>query len=101
MHKELPGMPRIKVPIADVRDVTIAHLQGLKVHEARNKRFMICAKTMWLREIGEILNKHYNNAYRVNAHEMSYCVVKTVSLCNKDIRPMLPIWGVPLELDTS
>ena len=31
-----PGMPVIMMPIVDVRDVALAHLNGLKIEEAKN-----------------------------------------------------------------
>jgi len=41
MSGAFPGMPKIMFPIVDVRDVALAHLQALKIPEARNQRFVL------------------------------------------------------------
>jgi len=41
MGGKFPGMPRIMYPVVDVRDCAKAHLQAIKVEEAKNKRFIL------------------------------------------------------------
>lgn len=36
MNKEIPGCPKVNLPITDVRDVALAHLRAVTVAEARN-----------------------------------------------------------------
>jgi len=43
MGGKFPGMPKIMFPIVDVREVAYAHLQGLKVPEAKGNRFILCS----------------------------------------------------------
>jgi len=41
LMNDLPGMPKVSMPIVDVRDVATAHLNAVLVPEAANKRFML------------------------------------------------------------
>lgn len=36
MAGKFPGMPKIMFPIVDVRDVALAHLNGIKIEAAKN-----------------------------------------------------------------
>jgi dihydroflavonol-4-reductase len=36
-----PGMPKIMLPVVDVRECAQAHLNGIKFPEAKNKRFIL------------------------------------------------------------
>ena len=49
--KELPGLPKMQMPIVDVRDVAEAHLQGLLRPEAANKRFLLVADSVWFQAL--------------------------------------------------
>jgi nucleoside-diphosphate-sugar epimerase len=43
----------------DVRDCADAHLQGVKVAEAANKRFLLAGESLWFREAAEIIKAEY------------------------------------------
>lgn len=47
------------MPIVDVREVAFAHLQALKVPEARNKRFILSSGSVWFKDIASALKNHY------------------------------------------
>lgn len=36
MSGKLPGVPKIMIPVVDVRECALAHLNGLKFEEAKN-----------------------------------------------------------------
>ena len=36
----------------DVRDVALAHLNAVKIEEAKNKRFIVSNESIWFRELG-------------------------------------------------
>jgi dihydroflavonol-4-reductase len=59
MMKEMPGLPKICLPIVDVRDVAQAHLMALKVPEAANKRFMLVSESCFFSKLGEDLDEIY------------------------------------------
>ena len=45
-----PEIPRQSISFVDVRDVASAHLQALKVDEAKNRRFIVSGEDLWIRE---------------------------------------------------
>ena len=51
MSGKYPGMPKIMLPVVDVRDAAFAHLQAIKVDRARNKRFALVAESMWFKDL--------------------------------------------------
>ena len=51
MTGHLPFYPRVRFGLSDVRTVAFAHLQALKVPEARNQRFAIVNEHFWVIDI--------------------------------------------------
>ena len=41
LGEKFPGMPKVQFAFVDVREVAFAHLQALKVEEAKNQRFIL------------------------------------------------------------
>lgn len=69
----MPALPKVKFPIVDVRNVAEAHLQGVKVAEAKNQRFILCNRTFTFKELCEILKHHYGEKYPIKTNEMAEC----------------------------
>ena len=53
-------MPRIRMGIVDVRECAIAHLNAIKIDEARNQRFILCNRTVWMSELAKWLHDEFN-----------------------------------------
>ena len=54
------------MPFVDIRDVAIAHLKGITVAEAANKRFLLSEGDYWIREVAAILAPKFNpKGYKV------------------------------------
>ena len=69
----MPCLPKIWFPIVDVRDVAQAHLNGIKVPEAANKRFALCGDTYTFKELCEkIIKKYGDKDGRMPAGEFSF-----------------------------
>lgn len=60
MSNNFPGgVPQVQMPIVDVRDVALAHVNCIKNEQAQGKRFILCGEVLWFREIGEKLARHF------------------------------------------
>ena len=74
MMGEFPGLPKVMMPIVDVRDVAKAHLQGILVPEAANKRFMLVSEACWFKDVGVNLDNIYGSQgskkYKVVKNEL-------------------------------
>jgi nucleoside-diphosphate-sugar epimerase len=100
MTGEFPGMPKIMMPVVDVRDVALAHLQGLKVSQAANKRFCLSCDSLWFKEYAETLKEAYPD-YSFKTGELGYCPMKVASWFDKTAKMILPMWGKTFNIDNS
>lgn len=94
-------MPKVMFPIVDVRDVAFAHLQALKVPEARNQRFVLNNQSLWFKEIAEILKAEYGQWYKFKTGELKYCTLKIACIFDKQARLIAPMWGKSLILENQ
>jgi hypothetical protein len=62
MMKGFPGMPKIMMPMVDVRDVALAHLNGVKEQKAANQRFLLASESIWMVKLGEHLDEIYGSS---------------------------------------
>lgn len=60
MNNDYPGMPKIMMPIVDVRETAQAHLLAIKRPEAANKRFILSNETVWFTRVAQVLNDHFS-----------------------------------------
>ena len=96
-----PFMPKVKMPIVDVRDVAVAHLQGLKVPEAAGKRFILNAKAMWFKDMALGLKKNYPTGFNIKTGEIGYCPIKMASMFDASVKQILPFWNKNFDMDNT
>ena len=66
IKREMPMIPRMKVPLIDVRDVAKAHIRALESEQSIGKRFLLCEDTYWMKSIGmKMKSMGYNAPTRV------------------------------------
>lgn len=54
----------------DVRDCALAHLNGVKVEEAKNRRFLLAGETVWFRQAAAWIAEEYaSKGYPVTTKE--------------------------------
>jgi nucleoside-diphosphate-sugar epimerase len=56
---------RMYIGFVDVRDTALAHLKAVQVAEAANKRFILCVKDAWVREVAAILAPYNEKGLKV------------------------------------
>ena len=86
MDEKFPGMPKVMFNFVDVREVANAHLQALKVEEAKNQRFILSAKALWMKELAGILKEKYRGYYKIKNRELPRCPVVLVSTFDKSVK---------------
>ena len=57
MNKEMPMIPRMKVPLVDVRDVAKAHISSIENNHSIGNRFLLCENTYWMKDISLKMKK--------------------------------------------
>ena len=72
----------------------MAHVQCIKRDEAQGKRFLLLGRSLWMREIGEILHGHFSGlGYTIPTVEAKYCLVKFIGFFRADAAKIASYWG--------
>lgn len=103
MLDKLPaGVPVIKMPVVDVRDIAALHIKCLQTDEAQGKRFIAINEVIWMREIAAHLNNSFGGqGYSIPTAEAKYCFVKFISFFRAEARGIARMWGKEIECDNS
>lgn len=80
-------IPDIYLPVADVRDVALAHIRAIKLPESAFKRHIVVTKfeCVSLKEIAKILDKEFTE-YDVPTKVAPDFIIKFFSLFDKSLR---------------
>lgn len=95
---KFPGMPKIMMPIVDVRDVARAHLQAILIDDAKNKRFILSADSLWFKDVAEALKQRYPK-HNIKSGELGYCPMKVISWFDDSVKMILPAWNKVIRVD--
>jgi dihydroflavonol-4-reductase len=94
MRREVPGLPHIQWNIVDVRDVAAAHISAMTIPEAAGQRFCCFSKTIWSKEISQILHGHFKDrGYRIPTTEFPDALVRFFALFDKSVALILDSLG--------
>lgn len=92
MNREMPAYPKLHQSVVDVRDVSKAHIAAMEKTDAAGERFIVCADTLWFKEVGDILAKAYPNR-KIPTRELPTWLARILSNFNPQIKPILPNLG--------
>ena len=59
MNNDPPAVPKVKVPLVDVRDVAKAHVRAMTNSSTDDQRIFLCAETIWFKDIAQYLKKEF------------------------------------------
>jgi nucleoside-diphosphate-sugar epimerase len=92
MDGALPGCPRLRFGVVDVRDVVDLHLRAMTHPAANGERFLaVAGDFMSIREMAQALKSRLGNAARkVPTRELPSWLVKLVALFDPTVRQILP-----------
>jgi nucleoside-diphosphate-sugar epimerase len=95
MDGGMPGLPRLRFGIVDVRDVAELHLRAMTDARAKSERFLATAGDfMTLREMALTLKARMGAAARrVPTRELPDWLVRIVSLADPAVRQIVPELG--------
>ena len=98
LKKEQPMIPKIIIPIVDVRDVAKMHIAALKTDLSIGKRFLISENTYWLKEISQCIKDLGYNTPIVQAPDF---LIRIFAKFDKSLVAALPHLGFKFTLNTS
>jgi dihydroflavonol-4-reductase len=100
MKGEVPGVAWIKMGIVDVRDVASAMVLAMTTPEAAGERFLCSGATPWIKEIADVLGRHFSNtAYKIPRILVPSFLVRILALFDKKIARVLE--GLDWEYELS
>lgn len=96
-----PLIPRIKIPIVDIRDVALCHVRALDVKlKVDGQRFILCAEVVWMIELSRALEVEYGSlGYNPTERELWYPVVWIGSFFSSGLGKILPGYGIEWNMD--
>ena len=86
MLGQVPGVGRIKMGVVDVRDVASAIILAMQIPEAAGKRWLVAAdKSLWLKDIAELLHGKYAGKYKINKIQFPSFLVRFIGVFDKKV----------------
>ncbi len=92
MNREMPAYPKLHQGIVDVRDLAVAHIEAMRRPEAANERIIVCAQSLWFKEIGSILQQAYPNR-KMPKGELPNWLVRIMSRFKPELKLIVPNLG--------
>ena len=96
LRREVPGVPRLHLPLVDVRDVATAHVLAMTARKAAGERFLLVSDTVWMKEIADVLS---DAGYKVPTRVLPNFLVRLVGLVDPTVR--LVVNGLGNQVLTS
>ncbi|XP_063595452.1 uncharacterized protein LOC134772408 [Penaeus indicus] len=98
VNRAYPGVPRVQLPICDVRDVAKAHVKALTAPEAVNNRHIIYTDSVWIKDIALAASKEFKpQGYSIPTGQLPYFLCWVAGLFNKGMKNnILPRLGKQL-----
>ena len=99
MLEGLPGYPRIKTCVVDVRDVADLHLRAMTDPAAKGERFLATSgESLWLVEIAKLLRARLGAAgSRVSTRSLPSVLIRLMALTNPALKGQVPLLGARLD----
>ena len=89
-----PAAPKIRFPVAHVRDVAIAHAEALRRPNAAGQRFLIGEGQLGLFDLGQIMSRELPDLKsKAPKLELPDMVVRGLAVVDKRMRTILPELG--------
>lgn len=96
-----PVLPRIRIPVVDVRDVSIAHIRALDLNRVVDgKRYILVANVVWMINISQVLCKEFSSlGYKPATWELWYPLAWLGSFFTSALADLLPGYGIEWDMD--
>jgi nucleoside-diphosphate-sugar epimerase len=97
MDGAVPGCPRLRFGLVDVRDVADLHLRAMTHPAARGERFLaVSGEFVWMIDIARVLRRRMGAAARrVPTRQLPNWLVRLAALRDPAVRQILPELGKP------
>jgi nucleoside-diphosphate-sugar epimerase len=90
LHREVPGVPHLYLPIVDVRDVALAHVAALRTPDAAGKRFILFGDGCWYHELAKLIKAA---GYNIPTRRLPNWLVRIVARFDEAVALVVPQLG--------
>lgn len=101
MIGKFPRVPKVGVPLIDVRDCAAIHVAAMTAKEAGGRRLFATGQSLWFKDIAAILRDEYPQLTGLPKGEMPSIVLRIMALFDDSIRVLLPELGTFHEADAA
>jgi nucleoside-diphosphate-sugar epimerase len=102
LRRDMPGCPDVGWAVVDVRDVASAHLAAMTTPEAAGQRFVCAVQHASMREIAEILQRHFGpRGYRVPTRSVPDWLLRAVAVFDRTARLAVQELGKRQDLSSE
>jgi len=98
-----PVLPRIRIPVVDVRDVSMAHVRALESNRVVDgKRYILVATVVWMINVSRVLCEEFASlGYKAATWELWYPFAWLGSFFTSALADLLPGYGIEWTMDGS
>lgn len=98
----VPAVPKMMMPVVDVREVAECHIRALKDPNSNGKRFICSAASLWMKEFCDLLREEFEKyGYSIPKRELGKCLLKIGSIFIKKARSLVSEVDKERRLDAS
>jgi len=102
LRGKYPGVPRLRMPVVDVRDVATAHRLALQTGESSGGRYLAVSESVWMIELARAIRRRLGaRAWLVPRVELPDLMVRLIALVDGAARTALPELGRDVRIDNS
>jgi len=98
----VPGVPKINLCVADVRDVADCHIKALFASNSSGKRYLCSGGSLWMSDITAILKEEFKQyGYKVPTFTIGKCLMTIAGIFDKRVRDAVYEVGHERKADSS
>ena len=101
LNGDFPRVPRMAIPIIDVRDCAAIHVAAMTTKDAGGRRMIAAGQTIWFKEIGDILRAAYPAREKLPAGDIPNFVMHLMALFDDRVKVLLADLGIFNEADAG
>lgn len=101
MIGKFPRVPKVGVPLIDVRDCAAIHVAAMTAKDAGGRRLFATGQSLWFKDIAAILRAEYPDLEGLPKGEMPSFVLRIMALFDDSIKVLMPELGTFHEADAA
>jgi dihydroflavonol-4-reductase len=98
MNKKMPFVPRMKLPVVDIRDVVSMHIAALEAEDSFGKRFLLSEGEYWMVDVCQFFNEQ---GLKIPVKAAPNGLLRFLSLFDRSLKSVLYFLDRDYSINTS